>query len=209
MGIDRAKPHIAELVGTFDMPIRDHSDGHIKIVDHKTAAAYDFVLAYLVKDDQGGTYIAVGTQALRGAGLIGPDEAITGMIFNFARKAKKDVRPQDSMGRFLNKDGSISKRQPAPYFWRDNVERSKENRLRQIRRIADDVEQMQMVRNGLMGIIKSPGKHCSWCDFRDLCDIDEDGGDTEQFIKDVFKKGDPYHDHRQGAVNSKVGEQHD
>lgn len=198
------RAYIGEIVGTFDMPIRDHSDGHIKIVDHKTAAAYDPVLSYLIKDDQAGVYIAVGTQALRAAGYIDENEAITGMIFNFARKTKYDDRPQNALGQYLNKDGSVSKKQPAPYFWRENVERTKANRLRQLSRIADDIEQMQTIREGLLGITKAPGRQCSWCDFKDLCDIDEDGGDVEQFKKDVFKRTDPYADHREGAINSKA-----
>lgn len=196
IGLD-GRGYVAEIVGTFDMPIRDHSDnGRIKIVDHKTAAQYDPVLSYLVKDDQAGTYIAVGTQALREAELIGKDEAITGMIFNFARKAKPDERAKDEQGRYLNQNGTVSKRQPLPLFYRESVERNKANRLRQMARIADDAEQIQLIREGQMGITKNPGRQCSWCDYRDLCDIDENGGDTEQFIKDVFKYDDPYKDHR-------------
>lgn len=232
---------IAELVGTFDMPIRDHSDNHIKIIDHKTAAAYDAVLSYLVKDDQAGTYIAIGTQTLRKLELIKPDEAITGMIFNFARKQKPpDPAKVDEQGRVRNQPlkrhfietfdgvaqfntkwtleqmktfaenvktvvhGDVSKNQPPPLFWRETVLRNKANRLRQISRIADDVEQMATIREGLLGITKNPDKHCAWCDFKDLCDIDENGGDTEQFIKDVYKIDDPYADHQIGATNSKI-----
>jgi Zierdtviridae exonuclease len=195
---------IGTLVGTFDMPIRDHSDNKIKVVDHKTSIAYDPVLSYLTKDDQGGTYIAVGTQTLRSLGLIKEDEAVTGMIFNFARKAKADDRPTNEHGAALNKDGTISKRQPLPRFWRESVERNKENRMRQISRIADDIEQIQAVRHGVLGISKNPGKHCQWCDYKDLCDVDENGGDSAQYKKDVFKFQDPYADHRENAINSKL-----
>ena len=38
-----------------------------------------------------------------------------------------------------------------------------------------------------MGITKNPDQHCAWCDLKELCDVDENGGDTEQFIKDVFQ----------------------
>ena len=237
------------------MPIRDHSDGHIKIVDHKTAAQFDAVLAYLVKDDQGGTYIAVGTQTLRRLKFIGADEAVTGMIFNFARKGKPaDPVMTDEYGRkrnlptiaqykeallalkrldtneeiFIESDlkglkredlaaiasksglkvwGDISKVQPAPLFWRESVERNKANRMRQIERIADDAEQMATLRAGQLGLTKNPGKHCAWCDFKDLCDIDENGGDSEQFIKDVYKVENPYADHEAGAINSKTSVQ--
>ena len=100
--------------------------------------------------------------------------------------------------------GAVSKIQPAPLFWRDDVRRSRKNRLNQISRIADDAEMLIRARNGDLPIMKSPGDHCAWCDFRDLCDVHEDGEDVEQFIKDVFVQRDPYADHREGAINSKT-----
>ena len=100
--------------------------------------------------------------------------------------------------------GDVSKVQPLKLFWREEVARNKANRRRQIERIADDAEQIELVRRGLMGITKAPGKHCNWCKFKDLCDVDENGGDSEQYIKDVFRVEDKYSDHRAGAKNSKV-----
>lgn len=100
--------------------------------------------------------------------------------------------------------GDVSKVQPAPLFWREDVRRSTKNRLRQIERIADDAEMISRARMGDLPITKNPGKHCAWCDYRDLCDIDEDGEDVEGFIKAVFVQRDMYADHRDGAENSKV-----
>lgn len=99
--------------------------------------------------------------------------------------------------------GEISKNQGAQLFWRDIVHRNKANRLRQISRIADDAQVMAGVRNGILPLVKTPGDHCNWCPFDDLCDIDEDGGDTETFIQDMYKVEDRYADHREGAINSK------
>jgi hypothetical protein len=62
---------------------------------------------------------------------------------------------------------------------------------------------MAGVRNGILPIIKTPGDHCNWCQFNDVCDIDEDGGDTETFFNDMFKIEDRYADHHEGARNSK------
>jgi len=202
--MEREPPHIAKMVGTFDMPVRDHTDGHIKIVDHKTTAKREST-AWLVKDDQAGTYITVATGYLRRAGLIADDEAVTGAVWNYLRKAKPPDKPTNEKGQVLNKDGSVSKVQPAPLFWRESVVRGKANRVRQLERMADDAEEMALRRAGLAPILKSPGEHCAWCDMRDLCDIDENGDDIEQFKLDMFKKEDPYADHRDGAVNSKVG----
>lgn len=194
--------NIVEVVGTFDMPIRDHQDGHVKIVDHKTTNKKENT-AWLVKDNQTGTYIAVSTGYLRAKGLIKPKEAVVGAIWNYLRKGKPDTRPTDDQGRCLNKDGSVSKVQPSPLFWREDLRRNKNNRLAQISRLADDAERIASVRTGLLPVTKSPGEHCAWCDFKELCDVHEDGGDVEQFKHDVFRFEDPYADHRQGARNSK------
>jgi hypothetical protein len=199
-----ARGAIAEIVGTFDMPIRNHAHAvpKIEVVDHKSLGRA-MQLKSLQKDDQIGTYISVATGVLRQASLIAASEACTGVIFNYLRKAKPDERPKDDKGRALNKDGSVSKQQPAPLFWREYVERNKANRLRQVARIADDVETMQAIRTGMLPVLKSPGEHCNWCDFSELCDVDEDGGDTAQYAKDLFRIQDPYANHREGARNSK------
>ena len=63
---------------------------------------------------------------------------------------------------------------------------------------------MHAIRGGLLPITKAPGDHCAWCDFRDLCDVDEQGGDVEDYAKAAFRRRDPYADHRIGAANSKT-----
>lgn len=194
---------ITRLFGTFDMPIRDHVDGHVKVVDHKTTNKKENIV-WLEKDDQTGTYVAVATQVLRQKGFISDKEAVVGAIWNYLRKGKPDSRPTDELGRALNKDGSVSKSQPSPLFWRIDLRRNKHNRLRQIERIADDAETMATIRAGHLPILKNPAEHCGWCEFKELCAVDEDGGDVEQFKKDVFKVQDMYADHRPKAINSKT-----
>ena len=229
---------IVTAVGTFDLPIRDHTDdrGRIKILDWKTTNK-STNLKHLNKDDQTGTYISVATGFLRREELIRQDEAVEGMIFSFARKAKPPenvdangiVRNKptkahyvEALGKFGITDkstiaqcealalsegitvwGEPSKNQGSPLFWRESVTRNRANRLRQITRIAEDAEVINLVRNNKLPVIKTPGDHCNWCDFADLCDIDEDGGDTEDFIKAVYKYENPYADHEEGARNSK------
>lgn len=234
--------HAVRMVGTFDMPIRDHSDGRgrIKILDWKTTARRDN-LKQLNKDDQTGTYVGVSTMFLRRAELIKPDEAVEGMIFSFARKAKP-LENVDENGTARNKPlkkhyidalkdakiykdgddkltisslsfltdkaeikvwGDVSKNQGSPLFWREAVHRNRYNTGRQLGRIAEEAEHMAAIRAGVLPVLKTPGDHCNWCEFSNLCDIDEDGGDTENYIKDVFAKDDPYADHREGARNSK------
>ncbi len=202
--LDLKGKYITKIVGTFDMPVRDHSfpKPRIMVVDHKTTNKRENT-KHLMKDDQAGTYIAVGTSYLRHLGLIKKGEAIDGMIFNYLRKAKPPDKPRNAQGQVLNKDGSVSKTQPSPLFWREQVMRGKTNRMRQIERIAEDAEQIARLRNGSLPILKSPGEHCNWCDFSDLCDIDENGDDFDGFVDAVFIRQDQYADHREGAVNSK------
>jgi hypothetical protein len=235
---------ITRLVGTFDMPVRDHTDGHVKVVDHKTTNKKENI-AWLEKDDQTGTYIAVSTVVLRRMGLISDKEAVVGAIWNYLRKGKPDPRPKDALGRCTNKPtkthyveqlevklmgydgytlkkmkvdelealaaqykievlGDVSLTQPSDLFWRIDLRRNRHNRLRQLERIADDAETIAAIKSGRIPVLKNPAEHCGWCEFKELCSVDEDGGDVEQFKKDVFRKRDMYADHRPDAENSKL-----
>ena len=63
---------------------------------------------------------------------------------------------------------------------------------------------MAEMRAGNIPIFKTPQDDCNFCDFFDLCELDESGGDTEYFISQAFDVQDPYADHRDGAENSKT-----
>lgn len=238
------------LVGTFDAVVRELDTGKLWMIDHKTAKN-TITTNHLVKDEQAGTYVSVGTEVLRLQGLIGQDEIIEGIIYNFLRKAKADERPRNAEGLYCNKPtkdhyiqaildhahgigkpniftkseltklkvdqlaatantldltvcGEASKLQPVPLFKREYVTRNRYENVRQIERIMNEVQQMQAIRSGKLPITKAPGEHCAWCDFRDLCDVDEQGGDAEAFAKAAFKRRDPYADHREDAENSKT-----
>lgn len=195
---------ITILVGTFDAVFRNLTNGYIWMIDHKTARDR-ITTNHLVKDEQAGTYVSVGTKVLQAQGLIGPDEKVHGIMYNFLRKAKADLRPRNTAGAYLNKDGSVSKQQPAPLFKREYIIRNDYERARQVERIREEAQQMAAIRGGQLPLLKSPGDHCAWCDFRDLCDVDEQGGDVNNYISAAFKVRDPYADHREGAQNSKSG----
>ena len=97
--------HIVKLVGTFDMPVRDHSFPvpQILVVDHKTTNRREDV-KMLTKDDQAGTYISVAEGVLRHRELIRKDEHVVGATFNYLRKAlPKDDAIRDEKGRVRNK----------------------------------------------------------------------------------------------------------
>lgn len=188
--------------GTFDGVYRDLEDGKFKLVDHKTAGQIS--TNHLALDDQAGSYVTVATHILRKAGLLAKGERIAGIEYNFLAKRKPDARPRDSLGRYLNKDGSISKVQPKGTLLREFITRTPSETNRQIKRIADEAAAMELYRNGTLSLIKNPTRDCSWdCDFFELCQVEEAGGDVDDYIRMVFNVEDPYADHRTGARNTK------
>lgn len=100
--------------------------------------------------------------------------------------------------------GEISKLQGSPRFIREWVPFGARRKMRQITRLSEDMFVMNAVRAGKLPLQKFPGEHCSWCPFIELCEMDEDGVDTEDFKKTVYHVEDPYADHRDGAENSKA-----
>lgn len=93
--------------------------------------------------------------------------------------------------------GEPAKTQPAKRFKRMVVERTRSEQRSQIERIGAEALVMEMFRDGTLPLIKNPTKDCQWdCDYRDLCELDENGGDTEEYISVVFKQEDPYAAHR-------------
>lgn len=190
-------------VGTIDLVVRDLETGYIWIVDHKTAKQFPNDNVYRL-DDQGGSYGAIATTVLRRKGLIQPRDRVKGIIFNILAKKKRDPRPRNGAGECLNKNGTVSKIQPESPFKRVKIERTLSQQKRQLQRIVDDVTVMSAAREGVIPILKAPGKLCPYCDFFQLCELDESGGDVDGMKEVLFKKRDPYHDHRDGAENSKL-----
>jgi hypothetical protein len=100
--------------------------------------------------------------------------------------------------------GNPSKIQPQPNLRRYTIERTAKQQRHQLERIVDDVLVMTAVREGVIPVLKAPGKLCGWCDFFQLCQLDEDMGDVDSMKDALFKRLDPYHDHRPDATNSKL-----
>jgi hypothetical protein len=185
---------LAYFASTWDGVYRDANDGLVYLMEHKTAA--QIMLAYLELDDQGGTYWAVADSICRGNGWISPREHLAGITYNFLRKQFPDDRPQDDQGNYLNKDGTISKRQPAPYFVRHIVDRSPKEHASQMNRMADEVAWMNAVRSGELPVIKNTTRDCTFCPFFDMCKLHERGGDAWIEFKDArFDQRDPYERH--------------
>jgi len=191
---------IAFFSSRWDGVLRYLVDGKIYLLENKTAAQIS--TAYLELDDQAGSYWAVASQLLRTKGILKPGEHIEGIIYNFLRKAKFDERPQDEEGQRLNKDGSVSKKQPPPLFVREIKERSPKEQATQLARIADEVAVMNAVRKGTIPITKTPTKDCPRCPFWIPCTLHERGSADayKAVLKNNFRQIDPYEDMRKSAL---------
>jgi Zierdtviridae exonuclease len=96
--------------------------------------------------------------------------------------------------------GDRSKVQPGPLFMREEIHRTSAEQRTQLRRIQSEALHMQAVREGLLPIVKNPTRDCSWdCDFFNVCELQERGGDYKTTIEVAFKQEDPYADHRKST----------
>lgn len=199
--IREAGKAVAKFMSTFDGVIRDESDGKIYLLEHKTAGQIQ--IAYLELDPQAGAYWAVATLILRAKGLIGPKEFISGIMYNFLRKAKPDVRPRNAGGAYLNKDGTVSRRQPKSIFVREPIERSPDELQAEMQALRDEVSFIKAMRSGEQPIRKNRTKDCPWCDFFDLCCLDMRGDKAavEQFIRTEYIQGDPFERYKQKSAS--------
>ena len=185
--------YFCTVVGKLDAVYRDLSTRRIGIIDHKTARSIS--TSHLFMDDQAGTYFAFAPLFLRAAGLLGENERLSHILYNYLRKALPDARPRDDDGFYLNKDGSISKRQPPAYFHRERVWRDEADGKAVIQRIVEQVWEMKQLRAGKLPLYKSPSPECARCPFKDPCELHETGNDHEEMLELAYEHWDPYADH--------------
>lgn len=224
---------VAIYVGTSDALAFDLETGRYVLLEHKTAASIS--LTHLFMDEQASTYWCIVPMWLRENGIIKAEDDLGAMVYNFLRKAKKDVRPRNDAGQALNKPskdaltkrlmqltngpvpkslkvedleaelvkygvdpaklGEPSKNQGAPLFQREMVFRGAAERYNTYDRILAQVHEMQLVRDGELEVYKSPGKNCSFCEFRDVCELHEQDSDWTELMKATTHKWEPYVDH--------------
>ena len=184
--------------GQIDAVMRNLRTGEIWLWDHKTRKAFLSQWSYLELDDQPGSYLWVAREVLLHKELIDEDETIEGIIFNFLRKALPDQRETNDAGEALNRDGSVSKRQPAPRYHREEVYRNVHELVSLAHRVQDEAVVMDKVRRGKLPIFKTPMEDCSRCKIFDYCCLHEsDPEAAAEFAKETMMKRDPYADHRE------------
>jgi hypothetical protein len=190
-------------VGTMDGVWQNRMDGGVRIQDWKTTSG-DPIREGANKgvlDEQATAYWTWGVDYLIDKKILKPKEeqALDGMLYTFLRKARRDTRPKDADGHYLNQDGSVSKRQPPPYFHRELVYRSDAERGNARRRAVQEFIEMQAGRRGDLALYKTPATgatgHCRWCPFFDICELDEMGADWQSMRDQTMEKWEPYDAH--------------
>jgi len=182
---------IAYFMSTWDGVYRDRRDDRIYLMEHKTAAQIQ--LAYLELDDQGGIYWALAGSILRSEGVLKEGEEIAGITYNFLRKSVADERPRNAGGEYLNKNGTVSKKQPPDRYVRELVERSARERKTQMDRLADEVWLMKGMIEGTIPVTKNTTKECSFCPFFLSCKMHERGGNAyKSVLKADFTISNPF-----------------
>jgi hypothetical protein len=203
---DPTRP-IAVYAGTWDLVVWSKSKKKFFIVDHKTRKAFPSNWDFYDLDDQAGSYLWVAPEVLEFLGLLTKKELkdLRGLYFNILRKHLPDVRPRNAKGECLNLDGSVSKRQPAPLFYRHLSERAPAERAQQGRRVQQEARWMESIRNGTLEAFKTPTEDCIRCQLYEYCMADEyDKEEGAELAKDILMTRDVYRDHREAMADGGV-----
>lgn len=213
-GPDDGGVHLFDYVGTMDGVWQNRMSGGVLVNDYKTTKGDPTkeALGKLVLDEQGTAYWTWGVDYLRTQGVLKPKDLqrLDGMLYTFLRKAKKDERPQNAQGQYLNQPtkaqreagepGDVSKSQPPPYFHRELVYRDEAQQARARQRVLDEWTDMQAMRQGEAAVYKSPGlgfphQQCMGCPVFDLCELHEIGEDYTDLAASTMREWDPYAAH--------------
>lgn len=190
-----------ELVAVHKLkPDMVYSDEHgdVWLMEHKTAA--QIRLEHLPIDDQARPYVAMAEPALRKAGIISRGQQFKGVMYNFVRKALPDERETNALGQALNKNGSVSARQPTPTLIRHPVTLSRAARAIALRRLRIEATLVTSMTRSLrekriepLYLPKTPHSSCpKLCPFFTMCVVEEQGGDIKSMQRDMYVKRDPY-----------------
>jgi hypothetical protein len=200
-GSRKGEPYV-EYDGTWDGAVRFRKSRKVAVFEHKTTAGIGN--RDLALDDQAGSYLLVAYDVLREMGAIKRREELVGIYYNFLRKAFRDERPTNEQGFRLNKDGTVSKRQPEKLFMRHMEVRFPPEHHSQARRIVQEAWIREELRAGRIPRIKNtitlpgPGA-CKSCPVYDVCRAHEQGADWRSILEAGYTQEDPYAAHKKEA----------
>jgi hypothetical protein len=186
-------------VGTIDGVWLHMPSGKFRFVEHKTTT--EISAAALPMNEQVGAYWTYGPRWLLLKGYLKEGEILDGIIYNWLRKTiRPDDGQWDEQGHRLNKDGSISKRQPPPYFGRQLTFRGEVEASRVKERVWNEILDMEEARlDPARHVYKNPGPqffpNCKFCGFKDMCELHETGNDWSAFKAMAYELYNPYDAH--------------
>lgn len=189
--------HILMYVGIIDGVWQNRLTKELWLRDWKTAKSIPANMGtHLTLDEQPGSYWAYAPEFLLAKGVLKPKQRLQGIDFLYMRKAIRDPRPTDSLGRCLNKDGTVSQKQPATYFKRVPTYRTQAE-MRSLReRVLQEAKEHELVRRGKLAAYKNPSQmNCGMCAVRDVCELHEAEQDWEALLNATFQTWDGYSDH--------------
>lgn len=196
---------IAVYLGTWDLAVWDLLDKVYRIVDHKTRKAFKQDWSFFDLNDQAGSYLWVAPEVLMHKGIITKKDTLDGIVFNMARKAMPDDRPTNRAGQALNKDGTVSKKQPGPTFARYTTHRTPPERVRQAEKVVAEARHMNAVRSGKLPLLKHTTEDCVRCPLFEMCLLDEkDPQEAQAYAATMLVRRDPYADHREAMERTGI-----
>lgn len=184
-----------------DLVFRHAKTREVWLMEHKSAASIR--TEHLVIDDQARPYTAMAERALKSAGAIDNTDRVAGILYNFVRKAfpdERDMRKVDGNWRHLNKDGTVSKRQPPPYFVRHALPVSDKAKAMTLRRLQTEAIMFTTFRQSIIDgkidpkwILKTPHMSCpKFCNYFAMCRLEEEGADITEMRRNLYVKRNPY-----------------
>lgn len=183
-----------------DLVYRDRRNLGVWLMEHKSATSIH--TEHLVIDDQARPYGAMAERALRKLGLIAPREELKGIMYNYMRKGLSDERPTNDAGKALNKNGTVSARQPAALFVRKPILMSRPAKRITLNRVRGETIGITTLATMIRAnpgehwperLSKTPHHSCpKFCPVFALCEANENGADTTELERGLFDRRDPY-----------------
>lgn len=187
------------VVGTFDGLWR-HRAKRERVVFKEFKTAAQIQTDGLAMDDQASYYWTYGPRWMWKQGILPRKTYPSEILYTFLRKAIRNPdKTYDADGHVLNKDGSISKSQPAAFFLRQPVYRDAANRAELHSRVLAEFREMIEARADPSRVYKNPGPlhnpNCRGCPVRDPCELHEAGADWTTMLDATTKPWSPYAAH--------------
>jgi hypothetical protein len=189
--------YICTYVGTFDAVVRDLRSDEIGLLEHKTARSADIGDRYQF-DEQPNSYWAFAQDWMRSKRILRKKQQLDFILMNILAKSFPDDRPTNQDGFALNRDGTVSKRQPPRRYHREKVYRSDAQRRATMLRVVQQAQVMEQQRRGKIPVYKSIINGCTGmfsCEFRDMCMMHEADSDWQALRDSMFTKWNPYEAH--------------